>query len=320
MTESSTAAPSSRSGDDSSGDAGTSISGGSRQPASGNDVSLAVEKREGPGADGIDRGTFARNEPGFLSDSTQETPHSDNGKILGRFDTHDDVVEDWKRQNDIIRGRVNDLPSDEIIAIANERNLFPGAGAVPEQYDFGASLEQQGETVRWKEADENPEAATYFNEKLREIGVTQNQLDAAMPLLTEIVNDALVESGLGANPNVEKQKLAQDWGCQTIQELNKRGASIKRWALANLHSDIWRKGLLATAEGMKLAEKIMQIDRGAQPLLPEHGDYRRGHDPGAVEDELSELRSSEAYRDAGHKGHSAAHNRYRELLQQRNRR
>ena len=71
---------------------------------------------------------------------------------------------------------------------------------------------------------------------------------------------------------------------------------------------------------MKLAEKIMQIDRGGQPLLPQHGDYRRGYDPGAVEDELSELRSSEAYRDAGHKGHNTAQARYRELLRQRSRR
>ena len=211
-------------------------------------------------------------------------------------------------------------PSDEIIAIANERNLFPGAGAVPESYDFAAAVDAPGDSVRWKGAEENPEAAEYITGKLRDLNVTQSQFDAIMPTLTEIVNDALVESGLGANPNVEKQKLAEDWGCQTIQELNKRGAFVKRWALANLHSDIWRKGLLATAEGMKLAEKIMQIDRGGQPLLPQHGDYRRGYDPGAVEDELSELRSSEAYRDAGHKGHNTAQARYRELLRQRSRR
>ncbi|MCG8434511.1 MAG: hypothetical protein MJA83_10810, partial [Gammaproteobacteria bacterium] len=199
-------------------------------------------------------------------------------KILGRFNSHEELEADWKRQNDLIRNRAGEMPDDALRAAAEERGLIQ---PVPEAYDFNAAVGDSG--IKWKSRDEAPEAFDQITGALKEAGFTQQHLNAAMPLVQSIVQEAVRDFGAQVDTKAEMGSLTKEWGAET----NTRGQAIRDWALANLPSEIFFKPLGATAEGMKFLDKAMRGERGAEPLT---GDSRASFDPAKAEKELEEMR------------------------------
>ena len=177
---------------------------------------------------------------------------------------------------------------------------------MPESYDFNAA----GGEIHWKSRDEAPEAYDRITGALKEAGFTQQHLNAAMPLVQSIVEEAVRDFGAQVDTKSEMATLTKEWGAET----NTRGQAVKDWAKANFPSEIFHKPLGATAAGMKFLEQIMSGQRGAQPIV---NNGRAGFDPGKIDKELDTLRASEAYQVAHHPDHKATHARYDELLQQR---
>lgn len=248
---------------------------------------------------------------------------NDSGElILGRFKDQDALESDWKRQNDIIRDRVKELPDENIIDIALQRELHTKLGddavrqlaedrgmlqEVPESYDLDAAMQSVGITPAGY--DNAKEAYDETAAVLKEGRFTEEQLKIGMGFLRA----ELAKQAEAFFPQVDRDKEVADlkgaWGKQTQQ----RGARVTAWAKANLSSDVFNKPLASTAEGMKLLYRMMQEDAGAQPIS---GETTSSVDPLAIEKELRQLMESDAYTNRHHPDHNVVHERSDQLVKQ----
>ena len=240
----------------------------------------------------------------FQGDQTA-TSTGGEGQILGRFNSQAELEADWKKQNDMLRGRVGEMPDEALREAAVARGMIT---EVPEAYDFNAAVGNSG--VTWKSRDEAPEAFDQITGALKGAGFTQDHLNAAMPLVQSIVEEAVREFSSQVDTKAEKGKLSGEWGNET----DTRGRAVRDWATANLPSEIFYKPLGATAEGIKFLEGVMRGEKGAQPI---NGTTRAGFDPTKIDAQLAEMRQSDAYRSGLHPDHQAIHQRYDELLAQK---
>lgn len=227
----------------------------------------------------------------------------DGQKILGRFDSQEDLIEDWKAKNDLVRGRAEGLTDDALLEQLDARGLHESA---PDQYDFGAADGSFGYELA--DRAENAEAYAAFEDPLREAGVSQAQLDAIIPLVEQVNQASLAAHGVGVDHAAEKAALQEAWGA----DYERFGRATAQWAEANVPRGVW-SFLRQTAEGMQFARQAFLAQRGGQPMVPNRAETRGSAAPADLEGRLREMRQQDAYRDSFNPNHAAVHAEYDRL-------
>ena len=225
------------------------------------------------------------------------------GKILGRFNSQEELEADWKAKNDLVRGRAEGLTDDALLDQLTERGLFESA---PDQYDFGRADGAFGYELA--DRTENAEAYAAFEDPLREAGVSQAQLDAIIPLVEQVNQASLAAHGVGLDREAEEAALRNEWG----RNYETYGRAVAAWAEANVPRGVWNF-LRQSAEGMQFARQAFLAQRGGQPMTPNRAEARGSAAPADLEGRLREMRQQDAYRDSFNPNHAAVHAEYDRL-------
>lgn len=245
--------------------------------------------------------------------------------ILGRFENQEALESSWKELNDIVRGRVNEMPDAEILAIAQDRNLVSADNQViaapqaPENYDFNQAVGEDT-PFEWTSREEAPEAYDTITQELQAANITQEQLNGLMPIVQELVQQSVETFGAHVDINAEKAKLSEVWGRDT----GARGLAVKNYVIANLGADVFYKPLGSTKIGMELLHKIMTQETGGggnNAIVPAAGEDTRAASPvnnlEGIKSQLTELMKNPAYSDQMHPDHVQIHQEYRRLTQKK---
>ena len=261
----------------------------------------------------VDQGTPILGEADFPAaegntPASPDQPQSQQGdRILGRFDSYEQLEESWKQLNDIVRGRTSDISDEQLKNMVVDRGLMEEsqmAATVPDSYDLqGAGFITEGY---------DPADVATINEAFKSVGLTEEQFGVVTKLGKAAIDDSLRMFGIGRNPEVEKAQLYEIWGDKT----DTIGQSIKNFCKGHVPRDVWLP-LMRTANGVKALKKYMDSVTGQRnAMVPQLGENFRGGgggNSGNVESQKAKLRSHPAYSNPLHPQHNRIHEQYRSL-------
>jgi hypothetical protein len=161
------------------------------------------------------------------------------------------------------------------------------ASTVPESYDFDPLFQKH--SLQW-ESDTQRDAVT---KAFREARFTNAQIETALGLYAESVSKIAASAGAPVDIEAEGAKLKQEWG----DEYDAKRDAISQFA-RTLPKDVLDRPIAATAEGMKLLERLMQTARG--PELVKGADSAEGG--GDLAAELQSVISDPEYYSSTPKG------------------
>lgn len=249
--------------------------------------------------DGAPTGDQAKADAGDTGETAKDEPEL----IAGRFKTQEDLLQAWEHQNEIIKGRVNDLPDDELKEIAKEKGFI---NEPPEKYENSAEMMAEHGIEPFP--DDAPEWEGFYND-IREAGFTQSQMETMFKIGGPWVQAQIAKLGPEVNVEDQQNELREEWG--DAYEANEK--AITAYATANIPSDLLYKPLGKTALGHKLLKTLMDKAKGGAPITKTDRVVTTG-DPAKLDDEISEIMKSDAYQNKNSPDYTATNAKVDKML------